>query len=95
MASSPTRDNSMYEKLDADYIKAVKKERRQKNFDLSNYLPNSLRKDQSPNQSQLTLNANDSVISDNSRPYKKVAMSAHKGHTSSINRLASLADLDT
>lgn len=45
MAHSPNRDNSMYEHLDAEYIKAVKRERRQKNFDLSNYLPNSLKSD--------------------------------------------------
>lgn len=45
MSNSPTRDNSMYMNLDADYIKSVKKERRMRNFTLNDYLPNSLKRD--------------------------------------------------
>ena len=47
MANSPSRDNAMYDKLDSEYIKLVKKERRQRNFTLNDYLPNSLKRDAS------------------------------------------------
>jgi len=56
MAQSPSRDNAMYEKLDAEYIKLVKKERRQRNFTLNDYLPNSLKRDTS-----VTLITNDAT----------------------------------
>jgi len=47
MAHSPSRDNAMYPKLDPAYIKEVKRENRTREFGLSNYLPNSLKRDQS------------------------------------------------
>lgn len=47
MAHSPSRDNAMYPKLDPAYIKEVKRENRTRQFGLSNYLPNSLKKDRS------------------------------------------------
>ena len=49
VASSPLRDNSMYERLDPDYIKQVKKERRKGGkFELNDYLPkNILQQDRS------------------------------------------------
>ena len=90
MANSPNRDNSMYGNLDAEYVKAVKKEQRQKNFDMSVYLPNSMSMTKDRSMRSMT---NYTMLTEGAKVYKKVAMSAHKGQSGSINRLASLASL--
>ena len=57
MAISPSRDNLMYERLDPEYIRLVKKERKKGKFELNDYLPNSLQMD----KSTTSFNKNDSV----------------------------------
>lgn len=42
MANSPSRDDLMYERLDPEYIKDVKRERRRRNkAEIYDYLPNN------------------------------------------------------
>ena len=57
MAISPSRDNLMYERLDPEYIRLVKKERKKGKFELNDYLPNSLQMD----KSNTSFHKNDSV----------------------------------
>ena len=47
MANSPSRSNLIYDHLDPEYVKTLKKERRIRNFALNDYLPNSLKRDRS------------------------------------------------
>jgi len=52
MGGSAARDNKMYT-FDAQYIKEMKRERRITKFGLSDYLPNSLRKQTMPFENSL------------------------------------------
>ena len=92
MANSPTRDNSMYHQLDEDYIRSVKKERRQRNFALNDYLPNSLKRDASIGKI-----SNDAVSqgSATKMPPQNLTLSrVPTGRASNtMNRLASLTNL--
>jgi len=48
MSKSPSRDNMMYQgNLDPEYIRSVKREKRQRSFALNDYLPNSIKRDSS------------------------------------------------
>ena len=47
MSKGAERSNEMFLKLDPEYIKEVKKENRKRNFNLNDYLPNSLKRDRS------------------------------------------------
>ena len=47
MSKGAERSNDMFLKLDPEYIKEVKKENRKRNFNLNDYLPNSLKRDRS------------------------------------------------
>ena len=91
MSKSPQRDNQMYQNLDKDYIKTIKKEARMRKYALENYLPNSLRRENSMESiQQQSLNSITSGFS------KKLAKSNKKGQPSeTMNRLASLTNLET
>ena len=96
MANSPSRDNSMYEHLDPQYIKLVKRESRKRNFTLNDYLPNSLKRDASNSAitADVTSVGSGLLPPQTSRTvaHQKYASSASKGQT--MNRLASLTSLD-
>lgn len=100
MSNSPTRDNSMYMNLDADYIKSVKKERRMRNFTLNDYLPNSLKRDQSVGGMSNDATSVGSGLQNTTKSKKAKAfmnvtsriMSVQK--SGSLNRLASLSEID-
>ena len=47
MSKESTRDLSMYQNLDPEYIKELKRELRKKKLGLNDHIPNNLRRDQS------------------------------------------------
>lgn len=96
----------MFLNLNPDYIKQVKKENRQRRFALNDYLPNSLKRDQSMSQmsneaSQVPLHKMGSGLIKHKKSRTTMQAStqddlSRTGRNSpSLNRLASLSDLNS
>ena len=85
MANGARRDNIMYEHLDNDYMSTIKKQRRQRNFTLADYLPNSMKRDNSS-----------TAISNEATSVGTYPMGTRDGPPNSrtLNRLASLSELN-
>ena len=90
----------MYPKLDPEYIKEVKRENRTRQFGLSNYLPNSLKRDRSIEGisnyetsvgSGLYKAASRSTL----RQFKQETERSLTRNQPKLNRLASLSELES